>query len=129
MHMLLGGAHLDAVLVDDPSRTRLSGPRNLGRVRKRMERTSSSLRLAHSLKPGATAPALAAGRLRTTPSRALLAAGYPALHAVNRLGATALHYAFDPPPVGAAWYLGRPTAIIELLISAERLSTQPDRVG
>jgi ankyrin repeat protein len=61
-------------------------------------------------------------------ARALLAAGAP-ISAVNRRGATALHYACDPRPSSPAWDLGAQRRVIELLVCHGAEVDRPDRGG
>jgi ankyrin repeat protein len=71
---------------------------------------------------------LAAAGLRYDAARALLAASTP-VNAVNRRGATSLHYACDPRPLSPTWDPGAQRRIIELLVSAGATVDQPDRGG
>ena len=71
---------------------------------------------------------LAAAGLRYDAARALLAAGSP-VSAVNRRGATALHYACDARPLAPTWDPAAQRRVIELLVSAGAVVDQPDRGG
>src|ERR1051325_2608889 len=82
----------------------------------------------HWLYRGDTPLHLAAAGLRYDAARALLAAGTP-VDAVNRRGASALHYACDPRPSSATWDPGAQRRIIELLVSRGAVVAQPDRGG
>ena len=84
--------------------------------------------LPHMLYRGDTPLHLAAAGLRYAAARALLAAGTP-VNAVNRRGATALHYACDPRPLSPTWDPATQRRIIELLVSAGAAVDQPDRGG
>ncbi len=77
---------------------------------------------------GDTPLQLAAAGLRYDAARALLAAGTP-VNAINRRGATALHYACDPRPLSPTWDPAAQRRIIELLVSAGAAVDQPDRGG
>jgi ankyrin repeat protein len=71
---------------------------------------------------------LAAAGLRYGAATALLAAGSP-VEAINRLGATVLHYACDPRPSSATWDPPGQRRVIELLISRGAAVDRPDRGG
>ena len=71
---------------------------------------------------------LAAAGLRYDAARALLAAGTQ-INAVNRRGATAMHYACDPRPSSPTWDPAGQRRIIELLVSAGAAVDQPDPGG
>jgi ankyrin repeat protein len=53
----------------------------------------------------------------------------PIFEAVNRRGATALHYACDPRPLSPAWDPDAQRRLIELLVSAGAPVDQTDRGG
>ena len=113
---------LEAVLANDPSRITAAGA---------AQRTEDDLYVAelpHMLYRGDTPLHLAAAGLRYAAARALLAAGTP-VNAVNRRGATALHYACDPRPLSPTWDPATQRRIIELLVSAGAAVDQPDRGG
>src|SRR5262249_14219430 len=84
--------------------------------------------LPHMLYRGDTPLHLAAAGLRYDAVRALLAAGAP-VDAVNRRGATVLHYACDPRPSSATWDPPAQRRIIELLVSRGAAVDRPDRDG
>ncbi len=71
---------------------------------------------------------LAAAGLRYDAARALIAAGTP-VNAVNRRGATALHYACDPRPLSPTWDPPAQRRFIDLLVSSGGAVGQPDRGG
>jgi ankyrin repeat protein len=111
----------EAVLANDPSRITPAG------AAQRMDRDLLVTGL-HWLYQGDTPLHLAAAGLRYDAARALLAAGTP-VNAVNRRGATALHYACDPRPLSRAWNPDAQRRIIELLVSAGATVDHPDRGG
>jgi ankyrin repeat protein len=82
----------------------------------------------HWLYRGDTPLHLAAAGLRYDAARALLAAGAP-VGAVNRRGATALHYACDPRPLSPPWNPPAQRRVIDLLVSSGAAVDQPDRGG
>ena len=84
--------------------------------------------LPHWLYRGDTPLHLAAAGLRYDAARALLSAGTP-VNAVNRRGATALHYACDPRPSSLTWDPAAQQRIIELLVFAGAEVDRPDRGG
>ena len=112
----------EAVLANDPSRITAAA------VAQRMDVDLFVAELPHQLYRGDTALHLAAAGLRYDAARALLAAGAP-VNAVNRRGATSLHYACDPRPLSPTWDPGAQRRIIELLVSAGATADQPDRGG
>ena len=112
----------EAVLANDPSRITAAA------AAQRMEEDLFVAELYHMLYRGDTPLHLAAAGLRYDAARALLAAGTP-VNAVNRRGATSLHYACDPRPLSPAWDPGAQRCIIELLVSAGARVDQPDRGG
>jgi ankyrin repeat protein len=71
---------------------------------------------------------LAAAGLRYGAAHALLAAG-TSVDAVNRRGATVLHYACDARPSSATWDPAAQRRIIELLVSRGAAVDRPDRGG
>lgn len=84
--------------------------------------------LPHMLYRGDTPLHLAAAGLRYEAARTLLAESAP-VDAVNRRGATALHYASDPRPWSATWNPAAQRQIIDLLVSSGATVDQPDRGG
>src|SRR5439155_21577068 len=81
----------DAVLANDPSRIAAIEAGTPGAAAQRMEEDLFVADLPHQLYRGDTPLHLAASGLRYDAARAMLAAGTP-VNAVNRRGATALHY-------------------------------------
>ena len=112
----------EAVLANDPSRITAAA------AAQRMEEDLFVAELYHMLYRGDTPLHLAAAGLRYDAARVLLAAGTP-VNAVNRRGATSLHYACDPRPLSPTWDPGAQRRIIELLVSAAATVDQPDRGG
>jgi ankyrin repeat protein len=112
----------EAVLANDPSRITAAG------AARRMDEDLFVAELPHQLYRGDTPLHLAAAGLRHDAARALLAAGTP-VNAVNRRGATALHYACDPRPSSATWDPDTQRRIIDLLVSAGATADHPDRGG
>jgi len=100
----------EAVLADDPSGIAAAA------AAQRMEDDLFVAELPHMLYRGDTPLHLAAAGLRYDAARALLAAGTP-VNAVNRRGATALHYACDPRPLSQTWDPAAQRRVIELLVS------------
>lgn len=86
-------------------------------------------RIPHWLYAGDTPLHLASAALQPDVVSALLAAGSDAA-AVNRRGATALHYACDPRPhSGGVWDPAGQVRIIDLLVNAGAPVSLPDRGG
>ena len=112
----------EAVLANDPSRITTAA------AAQRMDEDLLVTELPHWLYRGDTPLHLAAAGLRYDAARALLTAGTP-VNAVNRRGATALHYACDPRPLSPTWDPDGQRRIIELLVSAGAAVDQPDRGG
>jgi ankyrin repeat protein len=112
----------EAVLANDSSRITPAA------AAQRMDEDLLVAELPHWLYRGDTPLHLAAAGLRYDAARALLAAGTP-VNAVNRRGATALHYACDPRPLSPTWNPDAQQRIIELLVSAGATVDQPDRGG
>ncbi|MGH3630967.1 MAG: ankyrin repeat domain-containing protein [Sciscionella sp.] len=112
----------EAVLANDPSRITSAA------AAQRMDEDLLVAELPHWLYRGDTPLHLAAAGLRYAAARALLAAGTP-INAVNRRGATALHYACDPRPLSPTWDPDAQRRIVELLVSAGATVDQPDRGG
>ncbi len=110
----------EAVLANDPSRITAAA------AAQRMEEDLFVAELHHMLYRGDTPLHLAAAGLRYDAARTLLAAG-TTVNAVNRRGATPLHYACDPRPLSPTWDPGAQRRIIELLVSAGATVDQPDR--
>jgi len=112
----------EAVLANNPSRI------TPAEAAQRMEEDLFVAELPHMLYRGDTPLHLAAAGLRYDAARALLAAGAP-VNAVNRRGATALHYACDARPLSPTWDPAAQRHIIELLVSAGAAVDHPDRGG
>jgi ankyrin repeat protein len=112
----------EAVLANDPSRITPAG------AALRMDEDLFVAELSHQLYRGDTPLHLAAAGLRHDVAQALLAAGAP-VNAVNRRGATALHYACDHRPLSPAWDPAAQRRVIDLLVSAGATVNQPDRSG
>ena len=113
----------EAVLANDPSRITAAA------AAQRMDEDLFVAELPHMLYRGDTPLHLAAAGLRYDAARALLAAGSAVANAVNRRGATALHYACDARPLAPTWDPAAQRRIIELLASAGATVDQPDRGG
>jgi ankyrin repeat protein len=111
-----------AVLADAPSRITAAA------AAQRMDEDLFVAELSHQLYRGDTPLHLAAAGLRHDAARNLLAAGAP-VDAVNRRGATPLHYACDPRPLSPTWDPDAQRRVIELLVSAGAAVSQPDRGG
>jgi hypothetical protein len=112
----------EAVLANDPSRITPAA------AARRMDEDLLVTELPHQLYRGDTPLHLAAAGLRYDAARALLAAGTP-VNAINRRGATALHYACDPRPLSPTWDPPAQRRIIDLLVSAGATVDHPDRGG
>jgi ankyrin repeat protein len=112
----------EAVLANDPSRITPAA------AAQRMDEDLFVPELPHQLYRGDTPLHLAAAGLRYDAARALLAAGTP-VNAVNRRGATALHYACDPRPLSPTWDPPAQRRVIDLLVSAGTTVDHPDRGG
>ena len=112
----------EAVLANDTSRITPAA------AAQRMDGGFLVTELPHWLYQGDTPLHLAAAGLRYAAARALLAAGAP-VNAVNRRGATALHYACDPRPLSPTWDPDAQRRIIELLVSAGAAVDHSDRGG
>ena len=115
----------EAVLANDPARITAAAA---AAAAQRMDEDLLVTELPHMLYRGDTPLHLAAAGLRYDAARALLAAGTP-VGAVNRRGATALHYACDARPLSPTWDPDAQRRIIELLVSAGATVDQPDRGG
>src|SRR5882672_9997017 len=107
----------EAVLANDPSRITAIEAGTPGAAARRMDEDLLVTELPHQLYRGDTPLHLATAGLLYDAARALLAAGSP-VNAVNRRGATALHYACDPRPLSPTWDPAAQRRIVELLISA-----------
>ena len=118
----------EAVLANDPSRIAAAEAGTPGAATQRMDEDLLVTELPHMLYRGDTPLHLAAAGLRYDAARALLAAGTP-VNAVNRRGATALHYACDARPLAPTWDPAAQRRVIELLVSAGATVDQPDRGG
>jgi len=103
----------EAVLANDPSRIAAIEAATPGAAAQRTEEDLFVAELPHMLYRGDTPLHLAAAGLRYDAARALLAAG-TSIDAVNRRGATALHYACDPRPLAPTWDPAAQRRIIEL---------------
>ena len=117
-----------AVLANDPSEIATIAGRTPGAIAQRMEQDVLVTELPHMLYRGDTPLHLAAAGLRYEAAHALLSAGTP-VDAVNRRGATVLHYACDPRPSSPTWDPDAQRRIIELLISRGAAVDRPDRGG
>jgi len=112
----------DAVLASDPSRITPAG------AAQRVDEELFVAEVSHQLYRGDTPLHLAAAGLRYDATQALLSAGSP-VNAVNRRGATALHYACDPRPLSPTWDPAAQRRVIGLLVSAGAMIDHPDRGG
>jgi ankyrin repeat protein len=112
----------DAVLANDPSRITPAG------AAQRVDEELFVAEVSHQLYRGDTPLHLAAAGLRYDATQALLSAGTP-VNAVNRRGATALHYACDPRPLSPTWDPAAQRRVIGLLVSAGAMIDHPDRGG
>src|SRR3954453_819200 len=117
-----------AVLADDPAEIAAIAARSPGAIAQRREHDILVTELPHTLYRGDTPLHLAAAGLRYDAARVLLAAGAP-VDAVNRRGATVLHYACDPRPSSATWDPTRQRRMIELLVSHGASVDRQDRDG
>ena len=111
-----------AVLANDPSRI------TAAMAAERLDEDLFVAELPHQLYRGDTPLHLAAAGLRYDAAQALLATGTP-VNAVNRRGATALHYACDPRPSSPTWDPPAQRRLIDLLVSAGAAVDAPDRGG
>jgi ankyrin repeat protein len=118
----------EAALANDPSGIAAIAAATPSAAAQRMGEDLFVAELPHMLYRGDTPLHLAAAGLRYDAARALLAAGTP-VNAVNRRGATALHYACDPRPSSRTWDPGGQRRIVELLVSQGAAVDQPDRGG
>ncbi|MFI5952896.1 ankyrin repeat domain-containing protein [Cryptosporangium sp. NPDC051539] len=84
--------------------------------------------VGHALYRGDTPLHLAAAGLRYEAARALLALGASA-DAVNRRGATSLHYACDPRPSSPVWHPDAQRRVVRVLVDAGAVVDRPDRGG
>ena len=119
---------LVAVLANDSSEIVAIAARTPSAIAQRLQQDVLVTELPHMLYQGDRPLHLSAAALRHGAARALLAAG-ATVNAINRRGATALHYACDPRPLSPAWDPDAQRRIIELLISAGATVDQPDRGG
>ena len=117
-----------AVLANDPSEIATIAGRTPSAIAQRMEQDVLVTELPHMLYRGDTPLHLAAAGLRYEAAHALLAAGTP-VDAVNRRGATVLHYACDPRPSSATWDPDAQRRLIELLVSHGAAVDRPDNGG
>jgi ankyrin repeat protein len=115
----------------------LNGPKDVARVLRSMPaaveiRAPRDLlveSIPHWMYIGDTSLHLAAAALRADVADLLLASGADP-NAVNRRGATPLHYACDPRPrSGGTWHPSRQAALIELLVKRGADVDRPDRGG
>ena len=119
-------AIFEAALADDPSRIAAIVATTPGAAAQRMDEGQFVTEVTHLLYRGDTPLHLAAAGLRYNAARALLSAGTP-VNAINRRGATALHYACDPRPSSSTWDPPAQRRLIDLLVSAGAAVDQPDR--
>ena len=117
-----------AALADDPAGIAAIATRTPGAVAQCVRVDVLVPELPHMLYRGDTPLHLAAAGLRYDAARALLDAGTP-VGAVNRRGATALHYACDPRPSSPTWDPAAQRRIIDLLVSRGAEVDRPDRGG
>jgi ankyrin repeat protein len=117
-----------AVLANDSSEIAAIVAGTPSTIAQRVEQDFLVTELPHMLYRGDTPLHLAAAGLRCDATQVLLAAGTP-VDAVNRRGATALHYACDPRPSSATWDPVAQRRVIELLISGGAAVDRPDRGG
>ncbi len=115
-------APFDAVLA------RTLTPSTAGPPDARMDRDVFVDTVPHALYAGDTPLHLAAAMADVDATTLLLDAGTDPC-AVNRRGATALHYACDPRPAGANWNPDAQATVIELLVAAGADINAPDRGG
>lgn len=115
---IAGGDHamVRALLAEDAS---------LALVRATKDRLFDEL---HWLYVGDTPLHLASAALEPEMVAALLAAGSD-VAAVNRRGATPLHYACDPRPNGSVWHPAHQVRVIDMLVAAGAPVSLPDRGG
>src|SRR5271169_1017276 len=115
----------EAALADDPSGIAAIVARTPGAAAQRMAEDLFVAELHHMLYRGDTPLHLAAAGLRYDAARALLAAGAP-VNAVNRRGATSLHYACDPRPLSPTWDPGATMADVDRngVAVADRIQSQ-----
>jgi ankyrin repeat protein len=118
----------EAVLANDPAQIAAIVAGSPGVAAQRMAAGLFVAELPHALYQDDTPLHLAAAGLRCEAARALLDAG-AAVNAVNRRGATALHYACDPRPLSHTWDPAGQRRIIELLVSCGAAVDQADRSG
>jgi ankyrin repeat protein len=118
----------EAVLANDASEIAAIAARTPGAAAQRLAEGLFVAELPHALYRGDTPLHLAAAGLRCDAARALLAAGSP-VNAVNRRGATALHYACDPRPLTPTWDPAGQRRMIEMLVSGGAAVDQLDRSG
>ena len=121
-------AIFEAALADDPSQIAAIVAMTPAAAAQRMDEGVFVTEVTHLLYQGHTPLHLAAAGLRYDAARALLSAGTP-VNAVNRRGATALHYACDPRPSSSTWNQPAQRRLIGLLVSAGAAVDQPDRGG
>jgi ankyrin repeat protein len=117
-----------AVLANDPSEIAAIAASTPSATSQRIQQDVLVPELPHMLYRGDTPLHLAAAGLRHDAAGALLTAGAP-VDAVNRRGASVLHYACDPRPSSATWDPDAQRRIIELLVSHGAAVDQLDRGG
>ncbi len=117
-----------AVLANDPAGIAAIAARTPAAIAQRMDQDLLVSELPHMLYRGDTPLHLAAAGLRQDAAGALLAAGAP-VDAVNRRGATVLHYACDARPALPTWDPAGQRRIIELLVSHGSEVDRADRDG
>jgi ankyrin repeat protein len=115
-------------MANDPSGIAAIAAVTPAAVAQRMDEDLLVAELPHWLYRGDTPLHLAAAGLRYDAARALLTAGAP-VDAVNRRGATALHYACDPRPSSPTWDPAGQRLLIELLVAYRAAVDLPDRGG
>jgi ankyrin repeat protein len=118
----------EAALANDPSEIAAIAAGAPSAAGQRMAADLLVTELPHWLYRGDTPLHLAAAGLRHDAACALLAAGTP-VDAVNRRGATALHYACDPRPSSHTWDPAAQRRMVELLVSHAAAVDRPDLGG
>jgi ankyrin repeat protein len=118
----------DAVLEGDAAVARLlRGDREFAQARATRDQLVESI--PHTIYVGDTPLHLAAAGLKVEVARRLIDAGAD-VNAINRRGATPLHYACDPRPRGShVWNPMRQREMIELLVTHSAEIDRADRGG